>query len=388
MKKIIALLLALTLLLGLTACGSKEPPEVPVPPSGEVSIEEPPIPQMRGLYETDPDEYGNTYSLEFYPGGKGIYALLDSELEVLDDMPFTWTDTNLYLNHDRENGQRYFLEGDTVLVHFRWFEEDSPMVFYPVEIPPEVGCYSHIYEEEFEGEDYVFEYFLLLRRNHTGTLYMQDVMPLLWEDGLLTYEDGTEAYQYTLDEEGLLHLHKEYPDYIYDEVFYPRDYGPVYDMPGSEFTMDDLEKSWALSYYVVEGDGGVHFVENEDVFCYLDPRISDNGETYFHFHWENAGGYIDVPHMECFFMEGGLDPNYYNSVWYANLTGTGTVKDRHTEERPYQVVAPYEEGTETQWQRMYASVLSSDTLLVRMESYVDGVEEPIVTNMFMVEAMG
>ena len=117
------------------------------------------------------------------------------------------------LSHPEQDEERGMAISDTlagVLDSFTFTKHD-PQTWYDY-VP---GKYVQKHEEEIEGSTVSTEYFVQLNADHTGTVHLQDDIPVIWycrEGVLLNAETGEQIYEYVIEGESLMLLDPEDPE--------------------------------------------------------------------------------------------------------------------------------------------------------------------------------
>ena len=92
------------------------------------------------------------------------------------------------------------------------YESDEPTVLvaesndsdeeFAMTIPPSIvaGTYKQTITENLGGQNYVFNYYITLKEDHTGVMSIQDDVKITWDDKKITYlDDPDTSYNYTLE---------------------------------------------------------------------------------------------------------------------------------------------------------------------------------------------
>ena len=66
------------------------------------------------------------------------------------------------------------------------------------------GTYTSAGTEEIEGENTAYEHTITLNDDHTGKMVIQDEVNIIWSSNELISEDGSSAYEYTIEGNELL----------------------------------------------------------------------------------------------------------------------------------------------------------------------------------------
>ena len=205
MKKIVAILLTIAMLLSLAACGGGEPD----PNAGKYQgISAKALGMAMAMSEVYP---GETW-VELKSGGKGT-VMLDG-----DDFPMKWTldGEAIPITIDGVNSVGRLADG-VITVDLMEMGVEMTFLKEGAEMPaPEVtyqdAGYWEIVRMESEDpesaiseEDMAFvksvgvQMYMELNADGTGALFMEDEMPLTWADGAISFTEENMTVSYTLE---------------------------------------------------------------------------------------------------------------------------------------------------------------------------------------------
>ena len=210
MKKIIAILLTVAMLLSLTACGGKTAEDPNAGKYQGISA------KALGMTMTMSELYSGETWVELKSGGKGT-IMLDG-----DDYPLKWTLDGETITITVEGVDSVGMLADGVItvdlmnmgVEMTFLKEGAQMPA-PKAAYNDAGYWEIVRMESEDPASAISEedmalvkslgvlMYMELNADGTGVLVMEDEMPLTWVDGTITFTEENMTISYTLENEEL-----------------------------------------------------------------------------------------------------------------------------------------------------------------------------------------
>ncbi len=183
------------------------------------------------------------------------------------------------------------------------YENFGPQTMYDG-IP---GTYIQTVTEEIGGEEVTSDYSITLNEDHTGNMSIQDVIPILWDDKMLIYEDGGYSYNYTKNGNSIT-VDMDGMDSTFTAEGAAEASLPAYEYPGPEafyyaiyqYVTDELSKNYDPADVTIPSVAEVYIdsSDKDDIKYYADFWIFNydlDGDTL---ETKSGGNYPGIIHLK------------------------------------------------------------------------------------------